>query len=105
MTHDGKKDPAADVALHDRLLSSGHMSPLEHAARPMTDPEYHHWFEQPKVVWDEKQTSFVQVIGGDDEPVFTHFCGPYEGWVSYRKQIPNEEDYGTYLKRASLDAA
>lgn len=32
LTHDGKRDPKADIELHDRLLESGHMSPFEHAA-------------------------------------------------------------------------
>jgi len=32
LTHDGRRDPDADVALCDRLHRSGHMSPLEHPA-------------------------------------------------------------------------
>lgn len=32
LTHDGKRDPAADIELHDRLMRSGHWSPFEHAA-------------------------------------------------------------------------
>lgn len=99
LTHDGKRDPQADIALHDRLLSSGHMSPLEHAARPMNDVEYDEFFRQPKVVWDEGQKRFTRVIGNDGEPAFTHFCGPYEGWVSYRRHVPHEDDYGSYLAR------
>jgi hypothetical protein len=35
LTHAGRRDPAADITLHDRLLSSGHLSPFEHAARPL----------------------------------------------------------------------
>jgi thymidylate synthase ThyX len=33
LTHDGKRDPQADVDLHDRLLTSGHWSPFEHVAQ------------------------------------------------------------------------
>lgn len=34
-TFDGKDpDPAADIALHDKLVGSGHWSPLEHVACP-----------------------------------------------------------------------
>jgi thymidylate synthase ThyX len=33
LTHDGKRDLEADVTLHDRLLSAGHMSPFEHVAK------------------------------------------------------------------------
>ena len=34
LTHDGKRDPKADIELSTRLLEGGHMSPFEHAARP-----------------------------------------------------------------------
>jgi thymidylate synthase ThyX len=35
MNHDGTDpDPVADIALHDRLLEAGHMSPMEHQATP-----------------------------------------------------------------------
>jgi len=35
LTHDGKRDVEADRALYRRLLKSGHMSPFEHAAKPV----------------------------------------------------------------------
>jgi hypothetical protein len=38
LTHDGKRDLSADVALCDRLKQDGHWSPFEHAARPLKDP-------------------------------------------------------------------
>jgi thymidylate synthase ThyX len=38
LTHDGKRDPAADIELCERLMASGHMSPLEHVARPQVGP-------------------------------------------------------------------
>lgn len=34
LTHDGKRDPNADIELCERLQSSGHMSPFEHVAKP-----------------------------------------------------------------------
>lgn len=33
LTHDGKRDVQADIALHDRLIASKHFSPTEHQAR------------------------------------------------------------------------
>jgi hypothetical protein len=33
LTHDGKRDPREDFALHDRLSENGHWSPFEHAAQ------------------------------------------------------------------------
>lgn len=38
LTHDGKRDVSADLALATRLLSAGHMSPFEHTAIPNTKP-------------------------------------------------------------------
>lgn len=39
LTHDtNKRDTAADVALHDKLLTSGHMSPFEHVACVVDEP-------------------------------------------------------------------
>ena len=39
LTHDGKRDLAADIELHDRLKSSnpGHWSPFEHVAHALDD--------------------------------------------------------------------
>lgn len=82
LTHDGKRDIEADLALHDRLLSAGHMSPFEHVARPLTEddlvnhkelgiPHKNDWVE-----WDATGT----------------FVGNFCGWIQYRKLIPNEQD-------------
>ncbi len=62
LTHEGVRDPAADLALYDRLTTNGHMSPTEHAARPMTEEE---------------------LAQGE-------FRGNFRGWVQHRKEIPGE---------------
>ena len=64
LTHAGVRDTAADVGLHDMLVSSGHMSPLEHPARPMSSAEL-----------EEGEWS-----------------GNFRGWKAYRKQVGGEED-------------
>lgn len=69
LTHDGKRDPKADIDLALKLQNSGHMSPFEHVARPMTT---------------------------DQSPQET-FAGNFRGWVQYRKTIPNEENFGKTL--------
>jgi hypothetical protein len=38
LTHEGKRDPAADIGLHDRLAESGHLSPFEHPATALENP-------------------------------------------------------------------
>jgi thymidylate synthase ThyX len=64
LTHAGKRDLSADVELHDRLLTSGHMSPLEHPARPLDEAELR------EGEWN----------------------GNFRGWCSYRKEIAGEEN-------------
>lgn len=38
LTHDGRRDPEADLQLYTRLAESGHWSPFEHAARALKEP-------------------------------------------------------------------
>lgn len=77
LTHDGKRDPKADVELCERLSLSGHMSPLEHVARPMTQ-------------YDIEQMGLNASI---------RFCGNFRGWVQLRKLIVNEDNYGKTIAR------
>ena len=62
LTHAGKRDPAADVALHDQLLASGHMSPMEHPACPMDaqalassewSANFRGWRQYRSFIWGE----------------------------------------------------
>jgi thymidylate synthase ThyX len=62
LTHAGERDLGADIQLHDRLLESGHMSPLEHPARPL----------------------------GPAELAENEWSGNFRGWHSYRKTIAGE---------------
>lgn len=62
LTHAGERDLSADIELHDRLLESGHMSPLEHPARPLNATEL-----------EESEWS-----------------GNFRGWLPYRKEISGE---------------
>lgn len=64
LTHDGTRDLAADVALYDRLAESGHMSPMEHVARPMTPAEL----------------------------AESEWSGNFQGWIAHRKLIPGESN-------------
>ena len=66
LTHDGRRDPIEDVALADRLCAAGHMSPFEHAARPVDRGE-------------------CDDVNG--------FIGNFRGWVQYRKHLPHEAAY------------
>jgi len=66
LTHDtNKRDTVADVALHDRLYASGHMSPFEHVA-------------------------YVEISNNPRNIVPSNFRQP---WNQYRKDLPNEAVY------------
>ncbi len=85
LTHDGRRDLGEDVDLFGKLRKSGHMSPFEHAARPMTKKELG-LFKQPVVAYDEATGEFSET--GEH----THFLGNFQGWVQYRKTIAGEAD-------------
>jgi thymidylate synthase ThyX len=88
LTHDGVRDPRADVEMvTKRLAPSGHMSPLEHAARPMYLEEKNLFAQAGiKVVNSDGRL----VIEADrDNP--TYYCGNVQGFVQYRKLIPGED--------------
>jgi len=72
LTHDGKRDVEADLALAKRLKTSGHMSPFEHPAR--VDAEY--------VVGDPGPRH-----GTDTRQFVGNFRWP---WVQLRKTIAGE---------------
>ncbi len=84
LTQDGKRDANEDLALHERLVAPGHLSPLEHPARPMNDAELH-LFARPRHRWNGAR--FVIESGR-----MTHYLGNFNGWVQLRKLIPGEHD-------------
>jgi hypothetical protein len=60
------RDPWKDLELCERLIASGHMSPLEHVARPFGE-------------------------GRDRRKM----CGNFRGWVQLRKTIKGERVFGS----------
>ncbi len=62
LTHAGKRDLSADLELYERLTTSGHMSPLEHPARPLGPS------------------------GAESEL----WSGNFRGWCSFRKTVAGE---------------
>lgn len=81
LTHDGKRDLDADIALGDRLCNSGHMSPFEHIARPFSTQE-------------EDQATRNE----------SWYRGNFRGFLQYRKELPFEENYAAVLASiAELD--
>ena len=86
LTHDGVRDPAEDIRLHDRLLSAGHMSPFEHVARPLQYRE--------AVVYTPPlaEIQLGETLGVSPQNPALTYCGNFRGWVQYRKTIAGEQD-------------
>lgn len=72
LTHDGRRDPQEDLKLYERLVASGHLSPLEHVARPLEGTDL-----EGRVA---------------EEGAENTFCGNFRGWKQYRKLVPGEEN-------------
>jgi thymidylate synthase ThyX len=89
-----------DLARAEDMLGNGHMSPFEHAARPMTKQELDHYKRNRVVLDDGSQFDSRHdfKVGGyeDGKTVVSvtpyYFCGNFNGWIQYRKSIPHEED-------------
>lgn len=88
LTHEGLRDPKADVAIVDsKFLAFGHMSPLEHAARPMYPDELEMFHQKGiKVV---NADGDLRVVPDEDKDLY--FCGNVQGFIQYRKLIPGED--------------
>lgn len=82
--HEGDYEPVQDAIVRcDRLISSLHLSPLEHQARPMTVEDI------------EGENALDVMVGmgtGDAREIGQHFVGNLRGWVQFRKEIPREHD-------------
>lgn len=83
LTHDGLRDPNADLTLHDRILSAGHMSPFEHVARPAV-AEDTNWVAHHDDLSDTGQVLPESMLFGN-----------IRGWVQYRKTLPGEAVFGS----------
>jgi hypothetical protein len=88
MNHDkSSPDIDKDVALHDMLLESEHMSPFEHAASPMIE-------SYADSMWADNIGDTVVESPGDWEGGITHmdknrnyWSGNLRGWVQYRQTL------------------
>lgn len=74
LNHDNSTpDISKDIALADKLLQAGHMSPFEHQATPM---KRYAWFDEN---WVDGTTHMTR------DGVF--WSGNFRGWIMYRKLL------------------
>jgi thymidylate synthase ThyX len=119
LTQNGERDVSEDLALYGRLVEAGHMSPLEHVARPMTANElrvtmaYDVSFDGgpalrvslPAKLVGEKIRCSAPRVGDEIEVEETglvitvtsvrgplHYSGKLNGWISRRAHVPGEHD-------------
>ena len=78
MTFDGEIDIDKDIALHDSLLKSKHMSPFEHCAKMMTDEEYR---------WFHKSEAYLKGAGGYQ---LHGWCRNFRGFIPYRHIVEDD---------------
>lgn len=109
LTQNGIRDPLEDVKMYDeRLLPSGHMSPFEHAARPMNPTELRMteawdvaFGDGPtlRVRWKSAPTVGEEVVLGSGQRTTVsyvrgplHYSAKLNGWFSRRAFVRGEHD-------------
>lgn len=108
LTHDGIRSHAHDLELYDKLFSNGHVSPLEHPARPMDNMELDQAELVEFTVRRFNHSLKVVRLRGESARKFradaeiailaertTYFCGNFNGWIQHRKEIPGEAVFGS----------
>lgn len=87
LTHDGRRDLAADLELYERLVSGGHLSPLEHVAMAFEHNEHGVVFDGGRLL------QYARV------PVVSAWIGNFRGWKQLRKFVRNEQDFSQVEKK------
>lgn len=77
LTHDGKRDPQADLTMYNTLLSNGHMSPFEHPAQALSLSEWKRVSTQMADNWIYRRVPM----------------GNFWGFLQHRKMIGNEHEF------------
>jgi thymidylate synthase ThyX len=92
MTFDGVIDYEKDIALHDSLLASGHMSPFEHCARVMSDKEYVSFVKGSLDTIEIDEPNLGQFVAynkvWNDDPE-AGWCNNFKGFIPYRYLVEN----------------
>lgn len=78
-----------DIKLHDRLLSSGHMSPFEHCAQCMDEHTYYKSVNGQFTNYSKCDIKMISSLCNSEANIFG-WSGNFRGWLQYRKMIPNE---------------
>ena len=83
---------ADDVKLHDGLVGNGHMSPLEHVARPFSAAD-----------WEDIGRLRAELPAGHFLLEGLGYRGNFYGWHQYRKEVPLENDFSRRTESELID--
>lgn len=100
LTHDGKRDLEADVALAERLRTNGHLSPYEHVARPFSSKEWDVIHSLQEDIAISYNTGFNDVSFLERLSCGLGYCGNYYGWFQARYEVPNQDDFSKVIENA-----
>lgn len=86
-----KIDYEADIRLHDRLLAEGHMSPMEHCARAMSDEEYELYVNGKfnEILESDNSPGYVYITG--DFNKIEGLCRNFKGFIQYRHIVETQK--------------
>lgn len=107
LTHAGVRDMLEDLALYSRLVAAGHLSPLEHVARPMTEAErrltesYDVSLNDGPTLRVRQRPAVFAALGAARVRGPLHYAANLNGWVSQRSFLRGEEDILGYRARES----
>jgi thymidylate synthase ThyX len=90
LTHDGKRDPQADLDLARSLAESGHWSPWEHIATPFTEKQRFGIKLLENTITTSGIWSDVDSHCVNETFRNLHFSGNFRGWHQARKFFYNE---------------
>ncbi len=93
LTHDGVRDHDKDIKLCEDLMQNGHMSPLEHVARPFTAIEYEVRRSLRGNIFDWLERGSISESEAIKLSAPLSFDGNFCGWTQFRKTIPGEHDF------------
>lgn len=86
LTHEGVRDLSKDIELCEKLVHSGHMSPLEHVATPGSS-----YVESKDIDYTEYDTMLIKT---HRIPIID---SNFRGWKQFRKTVEHEHDYSLVL--------
>lgn len=82
--HTDTEDPLISVQKAEDLVAMGHLSPLEHVARPIDPSDFY----GPGAI---SRKIFVPFLGSDSPKEY--WSGNFRGWFQFRKEIEHEDNF------------